>query len=289
MLVDKIVAEAGMRPIPKAYFLLLLARSCLSGLSYTELEEQYGQVLEGSAGSYFRRKLRRFKEALLTSANQVAGQEFQSEIDSIALSKEQAELASEALQQALILLDNSEKIFARIHMLFIVSRLFKELNDFEGMRRCDAYIEAAVKATEEDDSASEEAIDAVISLFDVLAYGLIPLRIADHELGQIKLDDATKSSTADRFVDAEALKLRGMVLADRLDMDSHVRRKAQRDLALWYQELGKVELAERQKERLFDLIGVRNDRLLFPQSGACGSLVWWSEEPVQINVRCGKG
>lgn len=148
---------------------------------------------------------------------------------------------------------------------------------------------AAVKAIEEDDSASEEAIDAVISLFDVLAYGLIPLRIADHELGQIKLDDATKSSTADRFVDAEALKLRGMVLADRLDMDSHVRRKAHRDLALWYQELGKVELAERQKERLFELIGVRNDRLLYPQSGGCGSLIWWKAEAPKYSYDCGMG
>ena len=54
-------------------------------------------------------------------------------------------------------------------------------------------------------------------------------------------------------------------------------------------ELGKEALANAQKEALFDLVGVQSDNILYPQSGGCGSLIWWKAEAPKYSYDCGMG
>jgi hypothetical protein len=89
--------------------------------------------------------------------------------------------------------------------------------------------------------------------------------------------------------ESEKLKLRAAAMADRLNSKSDIRRKAHRDLSLWYSRIGKIEVAEREKQILFELVGCKKDSILYPQSGMCGHLVWWNPEPVSFAERCGMG
>jgi hypothetical protein len=119
-----------------------------------------------------------------------------------------------------------------------------------------------------------------------MAYGLVPLRIEDYRPSQAK---AGTSTTEADFKAAEKLKLRGAAIADRLNATDHIRRKAHRDLAIWYSELGKEEKAKKEKQILFKLIGSSDDRLLYPQSQTCGHPVWWEMHQRGPIIKCGIG
>lgn len=60
-------------------------------------------------------------------------------------------------------------------------------------------------------------------------------------------------------------------------------------MVLWYSYLNKPDEANREKQELFDLVGIHDDRILFPQIGACGHVVWWVTEFAQENFGCGMG
>jgi hypothetical protein len=54
-------------------------------------------------------------------------------------------------------------------------------------------------------------------------------------------------------------------------------------------QMGKPELAERQKQVLFELVGVNDDSILYPQSIMCGQVAWWHPEKVEVGGACGMG
>ncbi|MEZ4535084.1 MAG: hypothetical protein R3D26_08795 [Cyanobacteriota/Melainabacteria group bacterium] len=80
-----------------------------------------------------------------------------------------------------------------------------------------------------------------------------------------------------------------LALADRLDTGSQLRRKAHRDMVLWYQELGKSYAARNEKEILFNLVGVHDDKIFYPQSSGCGNIIWWKAETIRAKMACGMG
>lgn len=90
------------------------------------------------------------------------------------------------------------------------------------------------------------------------------------------------------FQNSEAQMLRAVAIADKLDRTSHLRRTAHRDMTLWYSQLGKTEKAEQQKQELFELLGFKDDSILYPQDGGCGHVVWWRREKVGA-MGCGMG
>jgi hypothetical protein len=114
-------------------------------------------------------------------------------------------------------------------------------------------------------------------VLNAMAFGILPVIIPDQNSSGFKWEPTTPLEvfTEQEFKKSEKLKLRAAALTDTLDNQSHLRRKAHRDLALWYLQLGKMKLAENQKQTLFDLIGPREDSLLFPRVEACGELAWW--------------
>ncbi|MEZ4535085.1 MAG: hypothetical protein R3D26_08800 [Cyanobacteriota/Melainabacteria group bacterium] len=44
-----------------------------------------------------------------------------------------------------------------------------------------------------------------------------------------------------------------------------------------------------RKKPSLDLVGVQSDKILYPQSGGCGSLIWWKAEAPKYSYDCGMG
>ncbi|MBI1268693.1 MAG: hypothetical protein GC193_14825 [Cryomorphaceae bacterium] len=79
------------------------------------------------------------------------------------------------------------------------------------------------------------------------------------------------------------------LLADKLAEDSHFRRKAHRDMVLWYQQQGMSKAAQTEKEVLFDLVGIEDDRILYPLRVGCAKLIWWKDDSISETGACGMG
>ncbi|MFX5952806.1 hypothetical protein ABTE58_19195, partial [Acinetobacter baumannii] len=69
-------------------------------------------------------------------------------------------------------------------------------------------------------------------------------------------------------------------LLDRFPEHDDARRRVHRELALWYEATGKTEKSQREKQKLFALVGWEDDELLYPRSESCGHLVWWQKSEV---------
>jgi hypothetical protein len=117
------------------------------------------------------------------------------------------------------------------------------------------------------------------------AYGLISIVIPDIK----PTSTQAKSFTEEVFDTSEKLKLRAVAMTDRLDATNHLRRKAHRDLSLWYSQLGKTELAEKEKQTLLELVGTKDESILYPYVQMCGHLVWWRDPRSHDMMACGQG
>jgi hypothetical protein len=204
---------------------------------------------------------------------------------------EYAALANEAVSAALRQLDSTPDNFSKFDMYFIASRLFRETGHVEGMRRCNRFLKRSVLSCESNSTTDIEQIKASVSVLNLIAFELIPVRIPDlnpkkfPNVREPKLESFTEKD----FKESEELKLRTTALVDRLPPDNDLRRRTHRDLALWYGLLGKNELADKEKRVLFRLVGCDDDIILYPQSAACGSFVWWSKVELGNSVSCGMG
>jgi hypothetical protein len=195
-------------------------------------------------------------------------------------------LAAAAMRNALIQLDGMSNVFARLNLYFIASALLQRAGNLAEARRCDNVLEEAFRSCERS-PVDEDDMMAASSILDSMAYGLIPIDVPDFkELRGIK----TVHYTEDDFKESEKFKLRAIAMIDhRLSSTSHLRRKAHRDLSLWYAELGKTEKAEKEKEVLFGLVGIHDDDILYPKSAGCGQLTWWVQEKFTGGMLCGMG
>lgn len=165
-------------------------------------------------------------------------------------------------------------------------------NNTDGMRECNQVLEKAFKSCEKSTPVEEKKIEAAASVLDSMAYGLAPVSIPNRREGRWNQDIEQNANdfTTKEIQESEKLKFRAAALADRLPPTNHQRRKAHRDLAFWYKQLGKPQLAEKQKQIVFELVGSNDDGILTPKPGACGSLVWWEpKEKRTIVISCGMG
>jgi hypothetical protein len=203
------------------------------------------------------------------------------------IDKEDLLLADKALIEAVKSLEQISDEFTRLNFYFIASRLFRRAGDIDGSRKCGAVLTKAFKSSEGKSPIDEASIWACSSILNSEAYGLIPIVIPD-----IKPTSAQATSfTKEEFETCEKLKLRAVSMTDRLDATNHLRRKAHRDLSLWYSQLGKTELADKQKQTLLELVGTKNDSILYPHVQMCGHLVWWQVVPNYVlpGDNCGMG
>lgn len=291
--IQRFASSTQGTPEDRAFWLLKLAAAYLGASSKSEVDASYGRIV-GDLGKYRgymearSHRLDMFRWAEEVSIGKFSPAEEKPDLKTF--SKEKSDLANEAIRTALVQLEKASDPVVRLNLYYIASRLLDRLGDTAGSKRCDRVIERALRFCESDGPADEKQVAAAVSVLNVMAYGVIPVRIPDFKLSVPGLGQEQGLVLSDKSIkDCEKLKLRAIAMTDRLSADSHVRRKAHRDLALWYERLGKTRLAEKEKQILFKLVGSDSDIILYPQSGGCGHVVWWNAKPMEKAIACGMG
>ena len=298
--IQRIKSNTESTPEFRAYNLLLIASRLLEGQRKTEVTAQFNPASTEQSWHYRRPErweffLVSFAQRVATNGdylNQANQEKAQAYPDSKSIPADNIALADTAIRAALTLLDKSHAKFAKLNLYFIASQLFEKTKNADGMRKCCKVMADAFQSCEGDSPADAEQIKACSSVLNSMAYGLIAVQIPDfNPKDSIAVSNQTqvKPFSDKDFNASEKLKLRALAMVDRLDSNNHVRRKGHRDLALWYIQLGKNELAERQKQTLFELVGFKDDSVLYPQHEGCGSFVWWKKEKLQGGFDCGMG
>ena len=282
--VQKIVSNAQMTPEVRAFYLLKIASVSLAGDSKTNVAAQYAAVANDQDKTYVF-MARRWEAFLAPWADQLS-------LEGCKPAHGSNSVANAILQKAILQLDQSSNKLAKLKMYFIASRLFQKAGNNAGMQQCNKILDEVFHSCEASTPIDEEQTKAAIAVLDSMANGLITVQIPDYNP---KSNPAYAKEIAVRpfsdkdFNTCEKLKLRGVAMADRLDTKNHTRRKAHRDLALWYMQLGKTAKAEKEKQILFDMVGFKDDNLLYPQSKGCGEQVWWQKEQKLAVYACGMG
>ena len=218
--------------------------------------------------------------------------------------KEDEKLAHAAIKEALEELKASSDTFAKLDLYYVASLLYERTGNSSGKAKCNHFLKAAFKSCEETSPADENAINAASTILNASAYEFIQVKIDDQprtartlrrQSARISVRPEVvmaESFTDSDFKKSEGLKLRAIKMVDRLNSMSHVRRKAHRDLALWYSQLGMTAKSDEQKDILYELVGVKDDSILYPQPGYCGSAdTWWLTSGIGFGtlIGCGMG
>lgn len=276
------IAETSITPEGRAYHLLRFMRSVMQDENASVLKENFHYANEPV---YFFRD----SNVLANWANELLTAKI---ADGEQKPGKNAKVAEHALKEAMVQLSKSSKNSIKLQLYFIASILAKRAGMQDVARECDGHVTSAITACEVAKLIDEEQIAAAMSVLNSMAYAVIPFRIPDREpVGKTSVQSDVTTPGAIKFQKCEQLKLRAVSLADRLPETSHARRKAHRDMAIWYMQFGKAALADKQKKILFKLVGVNDDRILYPSSGICGSLSWWHLAAANnvVAVKCGRG
>lgn len=297
-IIQKISNDEHMQPELRAYYLLRLANELLSGTKRTVVDEHFTPILNDKMRVWNPRNSKQWLSVIASWADQVSAEgryanfgfnaKEKLKSDSQQIANESNILANTAIQWSLTQLEKASDKLAKLNLYFIASRLYQKMGNSSGMGQCNKVLNSAFQACEKNSPVDNEQIKAATSILNSMAYGVIPINVPDYPKNHHMYIHAPTFSEKD-FKESEALKLRAGAMADRLPANNHVRRKAHRDLVIWYIQLGKMGLAEREKEKLFKLVGCKDDSILYPQHGGCGRLVWWVVEKQLSTFDCGMG
>ncbi len=301
LLIEQIASQKQISPELRAYYLLRIASGYLAGGDKDKVEAPYRSLVNGTTHSFPFREPRR--EAYLVSwADQISSEEQsassamnaqgEAKSDSKSIPDQNVDLADMAISSALLQLEHDTKWFAKLNLYFIASRLFRKSGNTDGVRSCNKVLEKAFQACEENSLPDPEQIRAASSVLNSMANGFIQvyIPIAEASVKTWLQQKPSKPFKEEDFKKSEELKLKAIALEDQLGPQNEERRRAHRDLSLWYMKFGKLELAEKEKQILFELVGFKDDSLLYPQSGSCGSLLWFQKEKVSsASELCGMG
>jgi hypothetical protein len=299
-IIQKIANSTQNSAESRAFYLLTLAHDYLIEANKTTVEAKFTRILnETDARSWPLSNPRVWESILVSWADMVSlearpkdlGFNARTEAKANSPSKENLVFANTAIEMALTQLDKASEKYAKLNLYFIASQLFRRTGNTDGVRRCNEVLEEAFQSCEGGSPIDEEQTRATSSILNSMANGLLPVQIPDLHPRDNPLEEQTpvKPFTEKDFKESEKLKLRAVAMLDRLDTQNHLRRKAHRDLALWYKQLGKVESAEREKQILFELVGTKDDSILYPQQAGCGQLLWWVKEKRVVDIGCGMG
>lgn len=287
-LIERVSHARSVSPEGRAFYLITIAESILRGDKSVPLQDQYVNML--SEPTYVFSPGRGDSEFLPVWIKRVSRQthsETSSEIH-----PKQTALAITALNEALSSLSMAGNKSRALYFYYAASILYKRLGDREGAQRCEGHWDKAILDGERAHVVDEAEVKALVSILNALADKWAYVDISDRPLSdEISPKPPTKSVSDQDFKHSETLRLRAVGLADKLDEKNHTRRKVHRDLALWYMALKKTELANQEKAKLFELVGVRDDSLLYPQSAGCGFVNWWKTASASggSSVLCGMG
>lgn len=274
--IRQIANSTIMTPEVRAFYLLKLASVCLAGTKKGAAETQFATVANNQ-GQNQNAISARWETFLIPWAPLPTFQSTDNETKTF---------ADTATQMAITQLEKSSDKFAKLNMFFIGSQLFQHLGNTDGIRKCNRVLEESFLSCEGNSEIDEEQIRAASSVLNVIANTIVPVRVP--QISEWERQLQVKPFTEKEFKESELLKLRAIAMVDRLNSQSHVRRKAHRDLSLWYAQLGKNDLAEKEKQILFELVGSKDDSILYPQSAGCGHIVWW-ETKIKNSPFCGMG
>ena len=291
--VEKIAGHAQLLPEFRAYYLLRLAEAYLTDGKKTAKEAQYVKALEQVSLDWSFRSPARFNPMLAEWADSMALDSHGTTVAGVktkpALYSKRGEelvLADDAIRAALKQLDAATDPFTKLNLYFVAARLSQKSVNLDELRKCNNYLSEFLKSCEHSSKVDKNEIKAASSVLNSMAYGIIPVQIADR---QTPAQAAKVSFSENDFKESEKLKLRAAALVDRLDATDDVRRKFHRNLVLWYRALGKEPMANKELEVLYGLVGIKDESILWPQAGACGHLVWWEANRPRIMVKCGMG
>lgn len=280
--VEQFATSTMNSPEQRAYQLLLLAMRCLDGADCASLEAEFDGRAAEKGPPWAEESLERF---IIILAEQQASK---AKAGVTRIRPDENILANSAIKEALIQVGKSKLFYPKLSFTFLAACLYHRLGNAIGEQECNRLLDTAVREAETASSLSAAQARATLALQDFRAFAIIPLNIPNHPRFQLEEPSIGKPTAAD-FKAAEKIKLQGVAIADKLPATEHVRRKAHRDLALWYEGLGRRQLAEREKLTLYKLVGFQDEKVLTPQIVGCGNLVWWQKEPLSMTYDCGRG
>ncbi|HIA55776.1 MAG TPA: hypothetical protein EYN91_27440 [Candidatus Melainabacteria bacterium] len=280
--IQQLATNPQMKPEVRAYYLLRLASCYLTDTPKRVVEGQFTNVRSNdwtfSTSEKWVKLLTAFEETSRTQSIEAKNDDYRT-------------LADVAIQKAMNELGKSSDAVPKLHMYLIASNLCQKIGNKEGELKCKKILEATIEASERNASTDEDQLIAVSSILTSMANNIIPVRIPDLDpkKNPWAQEPRVKQFTEKEFAESEKLKRRSVALADRLSPDSHERRKAHRDFALWYSALRKPQLAEKEKQILFKLVGSNDDDVLYARPAGCGHVTWW-QKPKQVGIMgCGMG
>lgn len=289
--IQQLAENSQYSPELRAYTLLSLASAALTDRKKSELETQFvtAKIYPHSERFYTGERGEQF---LADWANRLAVEgNLPPKDDSQMIPEENRTLANKAIHLAVSILKQAENHFVKLNLYYIASRLFRKSGNLEGERNCDQILETAVKSCEQSAAVDPNLAKGVVSVLNSMAYGIAPVRIPlyfDRKAYERGILAHRPGFSEKEFAASQKLKLRAAAIADRLPSTDHMRRMVHRDLVLWYAHMKKPASSQVQKEILFNLVGSRDERILFPSSAGCGRLTWWKPGE-QGNFGCGMG
>jgi len=299
--VQGIENNSNMTAVIRAFYLLRFASLYLTNSNKSAVEAQFAPMAHDKSARWLFSNPRRGDKLYTSWADQLSLEvhsikqrnDANAKMESNSLSNgiENSELADRVIQKALSHLDKAPEKFAQLNLYYIASLLFEKTGNTAGTKKCKKVLEEAFKACEQNTVVDEDQIKGLSSILNSKANAFVQVQIPD--LNPIdnrwNKQKPVKPFTEMEFQESERLKLRSISLVDKLAVTSHIRRKAHRDLALWYMQLGKTELAEKQKEVLYELVGTKDESILYPRSAGCGHLIWWETQKAGFMGACGMG
>ncbi|MBX3076155.1 hypothetical protein KF728_20945 [Candidatus Obscuribacterales bacterium] len=194
----------------------------------------------------------------------------------------QLEAAGLALEEADKLAKRSELNFA-LPLSMAVTVVFKLVGNEEAVQSCSRLTEELLQRVEREKASSADEIRAAAAVLNSKADSVTGVSSI-----LLSATDFHKSSETE-YQRSRSLRLRAAALLDRLPTTDHERRLAHRNLAMMYMAQGELELAEKEKLILFELVGIADDSILNPQGAGCGHVIWWRSTRVSTGFACGMG
>ena len=282
ILFNQIMTDATSTPDSRAYYLLRLANGYLESADETTVERLYERMGKNQSRGWQSTKDQSLVWWLETVATGVSIK---------TTSSRNLALATISIKQALKELEHSSDKSLKLNLYFAASRLLKAMGNESEFQKCQLVLTNAYKACDGAGPPDVEQVKGASSVLNLMAYGLIPFDLPDTG-PHTRQPPALSSLTEEKFLNAEQLRLRALAFTDRLSPANHVRRKAHRDMVLWYADLQKLDKSEKQKQILFKLVGIKDNSILHPQYETCSTQPIWWEAPKKVGngMRfCGMG
>lgn len=290
-IVEVVAASAQLEPDEKAFFLLQLAHCYITETSTASLEKEFSnKAAHPFVGKPFfltqkGLKLLAWWAEMVAARSHSAGTITSSGAE-VKITTENRTRAEKAIEAAMLQLGTSFTDAQTANLFFVASALSRMTGNLQNEQKCNRILNDAIQACEGSKTVDSSQIKLVAPILNSMACVRIPVRIEDHPA---QYPQQLPSFTTSDFTESEKLKLRALALLDRLPAADQERRKAHRDLSLWYSQLGKEEEALREKQELFNLVGVHDDRIMYPHYAMCGAAIWWTTADLVSSSSCGMG